>query len=205
MRKGLMKLFVFMATFLLTLVTVSKLMNKDHDNLTMEMAPASLPLVTMVMDGMEYNQLHGLTTGTDIAFQRDSITVLGENRNTGFVVDTYGQDVKGIFIEVRTIDGERLIEDRQINDLTVDGDRIRGEIILKDLIEKDREYALIILLETEEERVSYYTRILWSDIVHGREKLGFCIDFHEKIFDREAARDLAIYLETNSRPGGIWM
>lgn len=199
MRKGLMKLFVFTATFLLTLVTVSKLMNKDHDNLTMEMAPASLPLVTMVMDGMEYNRLHGLTAATDIAFQRDCITVLGENRNTGFIVDTYGQDVKGIFIEVRTIDGERLIEDRQINDFTVDGERIRGDIVLKDLIEKEKEYTLILLLETQEGRVSYYTRILWSDNVHGREKLQFCIDFHEKSFDREAARDLAIYLETNPR------
>ena len=83
MRKSLVKLFVFFCTFLLALVIFSKLMNKGHDNLTMEMAPATLPIVTMVMDGMEYNQLHGVTAATDIAFQRDTVTILGKNRNTG--------------------------------------------------------------------------------------------------------------------------
>ncbi len=199
MRKSLIRLFVFCGTFLLALVAISKIMNKDHDNLTMEMAPATLPLVTMVMDGIEYNQLHGVTNTTDIAFQRDTITLLGETRNTGFVVDTYGQDVSGVSIEVRTIDGERLIEDTEIGELTREGDQIKGDIALKDLIEKDKEYALVIVLHLEGRQVSYYTRILWSDRVYGEEKLSFCIDFHEKLYDREAARDLAIYLETNSK------
>ena len=199
MRKSLIRLFAFCGTFLLALVVISKIMNKDHDNLTMEMAPATLPLVTMVMDGIEYNQLHGVTTTTDIAFQRDTITLLGETRNTGFIVDTYGQDVSGVSVEVRTIDGERLIEDTEIEDLTRQGDQIRGNIALKDLIEKDKEYALVIVLHLEGRQVSYYTRVLWSDRVHGAEKLGFCIDFHEKLYDREAAKELAIYLETNSK------
>ena len=199
MRKSLLKLFAFLCTFLLALVIVSKVMNKGHDNLTMEMAPATLPLVTMVMDGMEYNQLHGITAATDIAFQRDTVTILGEARNTGFIVDTYGQDVIGVSIEVRTIDGERLIENSEIGALTREGDQIRGNIALKDLIEKDKEYALIIFLELEGGQAAYNTRILWSDNVHGPEKLGFCIDFHEKLYDREAAAELAIYLETNAR------
>lgn len=199
MRKSLVKLFVFFCTFLLALVIFSKLMNKGHDNLTMEMAPATLPMVTMVMDGMEYNQLHGVTAATDIAFQRDTVTILGKNRNTGFIVDTYGQDVIGVFIEVRTIDGERLIENSEVSELTREGDQISGNIALKDLIEKDREYALAIYLALEGGQAAYYTRILWSDNVHGAEKLGFCIDFHEKLYDREAAAELAIYLETNAR------
>ena len=58
-------------------------MNKDHDNLTMEMAPATFPLVTMEMNGTEYNQLHGCSERMDVAFQRDTVTVLGESRETG--------------------------------------------------------------------------------------------------------------------------
>ncbi len=69
MKKSMFKLFVFFIVFLLALVIVGKFMNMGHDNLTMEMAPASLPLVTMVLDGTEYNQLHGYLEDTDIAFE----------------------------------------------------------------------------------------------------------------------------------------
>ena len=78
MKKSIIKLTVFCLVFLLAAVIVNKIMNRGHDNLTMEMAPASLPLVTLVMDGREYNQLHGYTADMDVAFQRDTVTVLGE-------------------------------------------------------------------------------------------------------------------------------
>ena len=84
MKKSIIKLTVFFIVFLLALVIVGRFMNRGHDNMTMEMAPASLPLVAMVLEGTEYNQLHGyLTADTDIAFQRESVTVLGEGRETG--------------------------------------------------------------------------------------------------------------------------
>ena len=77
MKKSVLKMLVFFVTFLLALVIVSRIMNKGHDNLTMEMAPATLPLVTMVMDGVEYNRLYGYTLDSDVSFQRDTVTVLG--------------------------------------------------------------------------------------------------------------------------------
>ncbi len=200
MRKSILKIFVFFCTFLLTVVVVSRVMNKGHNNLTMEMAPASLPLVTMMMDGVEYNQLHGYTALTDAAFQRDTVTVLGAGREAGFVVDTFGRDVEKISIEVRTIDGSRLIENTDIKELQMEEGRIYGSIVLKDLIERDKEYSLTFQLDMEGGgQAVYYTRVIWSESLHAAEKLGFCIDFHEKLYDREAARELAIYLETNPR------
>ena len=200
MRKTIIKLCVFFLVFVLSLVIVSKIRNRGHDNLTMEMAPSTLPLVTMVTDGMEYNQLHGYCTDTDVAFQREHVTVLGEARDTGFVVDTYGRNVSGISIEVRSEDGTRLIESTQIKEFQVDGGRISGNIALKDLIEKDTQYSLTILLDLGEENlVSYYTKVIWSDALYLTEKLDYVLDFHERLYDREAARELAKYLETNSK------
>lgn len=200
MKKTIIKLTVFCLVFLLVAVAMNKIMNRGHDNLTMEMAPATLPLVTMVMDGVEYNQLHGYTVDMDVAFQRDSVTVLGEDRNTGFVVDAYGEDVAGISIEVRSADGSRLIENTEITDYYTDGGRIRGDIALKDLIERDTEYSLTILLELGGgKRISYHTRAIWSDGLLAAEKMAFCMDFHERLYDKEAARELTKYLESNSR------
>lgn len=200
MKKTVIKLSVFFTVFLAALVIVSMIRNRGRDNLTMEMAPASLPLITMERDGKEYNQLHGYYGATDIAFQRDTVTVLGEERAVGFVVDTFGQEVTGISMEVRSADGSRLIESTDVKWLWSGKEEIRGTIALKDLIERDAEYSLMILLElNEDKRAAYYTRVIWSDALYTDEKLDFCRNFHEKLYDKEAARELVVYLETDSR------
>lgn len=200
MKKGILKALMFAATFVLALVVISRIMNQGHDNLTMEMAPASFPLVTMEMDGVEYNQLHGYRNPMDETFQRDTVTVLGESRNTDFMVDTYGRDVTGISIQVRSADGSRLIEDTELTEYHMERDRIRGSIALKDLIEKDTDYTLVIVLELDgSSQVYYYTRAVWSDSLHAPEKLAYVLDFHQRLYDREAARELTKYLETNSQ------
>ena len=200
MKRSIVKLSVFGVVFLLALFIVNRFMNKGHDNLTMEMPPATLPVVTMECGGRAYNELHGYTATTDIAFQRDTVTVLGERRETGFTVDTYGQNVTGISVEVRSADGTRLIENIGITGYKAQKNRIEGEIALKDLIERDEEYSLTIQLELDgSRRVSYYTRAIWSDDFYVKEKLEYVVDFHRRLYDREAARELTKYLETDSK------
>lgn len=200
MKKGMIKLLVFCAVFVLALIVIGRIMNRGHDNLTIEMAPASLPLLSMEMDGVIYNQLHGYTRSMDTAFQRDTVTVLGEGRDTGFVVDTYGCSVTGISAEVRSADGTRLVENLEITDYRTQRGQIRGKIALKDLLDKDTDYSLSIILKLDEgEEVYYYTRIIWGDSLYAKEKLEYVIDFHQRLYDREAARELIKYLETDSR------
>lgn len=200
MKKSVIKLLVFLVTFVAALFIIGRAMNKDHDNLTMEMSPATFPLITMELDGVEYNQLHGYSEPMDVAFQRDTVTVLGESREAGFVIDTYGREITGVAIEVRSADGSRLIEDTEITDLQKQGDRIRGRVALKDLIEKDTDYSLAFLLELDDSKeLYYYTRVVWSDALHVSEKLDYVMDFHQRLYDKEAAKELTKYLETNSR------
>lgn len=200
MKKGIIKLLVFLVIFLMALFIIGRFMNKDHDNLTMEMSPATFPLMTMELDGVEYNQLHGYSGPMNVAFQRETVTVLGESREAGFVIDACGRDITGVSIEVRNADGSRLIEDTEITDLQREGDRIRGTVALKDLIEKDTDYSLAFLLELDGEReLYYYTRVIWSDALHAAEKLDYVLDFHQRLYDKEAAAELTKYLETDSR------
>jgi len=199
MKKSVIKVLVFLAVFVAALFIINKMMNKDHDNLTMEMAPATLPLVTMELDGVEYNQLHGYTLPMEIAFQRDTVTILGEGRDAEFLIDAYGNMVTDIAIEVRNADGSRLIEDTRITGVKEQDGRIRGSFALKDLIERDTEYSLTLILKLNEvKEVYYYTRIIWSDNLYVPEKIAYVTDFHERLYDREAAKELTKYLETNS-------
>lgn len=203
MKKVIIKYTVFLIVFLAALVTISHFMNRGNENLTMEMAPATLPVVTMEMEGIAYNQLHGHLEAVDTAYQRETVTALGENREAAFVVDTYGMPLNGISIEVRDMSGGRLIENTAVTDVQA-ADRegsLRCSIALKDLIEKDQEYMLVILLDTQEQGlVRYYTRVLWSEDTYPLEKLRFAEMFHETLYDRERAKEENIvqYLESNS-------
>ena len=199
MKKTLIKCSVLLIVFVISLVVIGKIMNKGHNNMTMEMQPASLPVIYMQKAGISYNQLYGYTVAMDTAFQRDTVTVLGENRDTEFVVDTYGRNVTGMWVEVRSTDGSRLIENTVITDYQAMQNRISVRISLKDLIERDKEYALVIGLVLDEEReVRYYTRAIWSDTLHAVEKLAFVKDFHERLYDKEQAKKITKYLETNA-------
>lgn len=200
MKKSLIKFSVFVLIFIGALFGFGAVMNKDQNNLTMEMAEATLPIVGFIQGGVEINQLHGYTKPMDYSFQRDTITILSEDREAHFYVDTYGQDVAGIYAELRNSDGSRLIEKTEITQWDMERMRITGSFKLKDLIEEDVEYALAILLELEDGReVRYYTRCIWNDDLYVQEKLNFVVDFHKRLYNLESARELTKYLETNSR------
>lgn len=200
MKKTIIKILVFVVTFVVSVIVIGSVMNKGHNNLTMEMASATFPIVTMERDGITYNQLHGYSEPMATAFQRDTITVLGENRNTDFTIDTYGRNVTGISIQVRNVDGSRLIEDTPITNYRTEKGIIRGSVALKDLIEADTDYCLTFVLELDGiQKLYYYTKAVWSENMNATEKLAFVQDFHERIFDKVAAKELTKYLETNSK------
>lgn len=199
MVKTIIRVAVFIITFFTVLVIASHVLNKDHDNMTMEMAQATLPTVTMLCDEMEYNRLFGYTVSMDYPSQRDSLTILGENRNVDFVIDPYDREVSKIGAQLRSVDGERLIEVLELQGMP-QGENLRVELALKDLIEKNKEYLLTIQVELDGwQQVDFYTRVIWNPQTHLKEDLQYVLDFHEKLYHREAAKELVKYLESNSK------
>lgn len=200
MKKTIIKLTVFVAVFLVSLAVTGRIMNKGHNNMTMEMADATLPVISVDRGDMLYNELHGYRKTMDTAFMRDTITALGENRNLSLVADTYGRAVTALRMEVRSIDGGRLVESTDISEYKAAGGQLRAEIALKDLLDRNTEYSLMLAMMLDgNEEVYYYTRVIWSEDFHVDEKLAFVKDFHEKLYDKEAAKELTRYLETNSQ------
>ena len=199
MKKAIIKGIVFGLTFFLAVMVISKIMNKGNNDLTADMAPASLPVIYMGTEGERYNELHGYLTRMDTAFMRETVTALDEGRTVDFSIDTFGQKVTRVFFEVRSLDGERLIENTEVKELQENGDTLNGSITVKDLIEQNKEYELIFVLSTEtKDDIRYYTRLIWPQSYHLAEKLAFAQEFTEKTFDKAAVQDLAIYMETNS-------
>lgn len=200
MKKFLLKSVIFILTFVLALFVISKIMNRDNNSMTKDMAAPSLPIVRMQEGELAYNELHGILGECDVRYQRDTTTVLGENREFAFQVELYDAMLKKVAFEVRSCDGSRLIENTVLTDYTVEKKTISAQASVKDLIEKDTEYALVIVLTDAEDReIRYYTRIIWSENLHTQEKLTFVKKFHELTFDEENISALAKYMESNSQ------
>lgn len=199
MRKRIIKILVCIVVFVVTLVLGINLFNQGNSDMTAAMPPATLPLVHMVQEDMEYNTLHGIITeDMDASLLRDSITVLSDNRSLSFVIDKYDATIDSIAFEVRSVDGKRLVEDTEVTEYDETDETVEASIVIKDLIDENKEYNWILKLEVNGQTVRYYTRIVNATDYHLMEKLEYVEDFHTKTFDKEAAEDLIMYLEPNS-------
>ncbi|MCH5260200.1 MAG: hypothetical protein J1F18_10615 [Lachnospiraceae bacterium] len=199
MKKAIIKGILLGIIFMAALTLISKIMNQGNTDMTTEMSEASYPIVSMFTEGHRINSLHGYSEIMDSAHLRDTIQPVGSDRKMEVRLNTYGKRISHIAFEVRSLDGDRLVESTEVEEYEQNDTAIDFSITLKDLIEYDTEYMLIFLITPEaSEAVRYYTRIVLSDSMHVREKLDYIVDFHERTFDKEAAVELTKYLESNS-------
>lgn len=199
MKKAIIKGAVIGSVFFLALVIVSQMVNQGNNDLTVEMAKATYPLIYMERDGIQYNCLHGYRSAMDTGFERDTITVLDEGRSTGVLVESFGNHIEELKFEVRSADGSRLIEGGELTEYEKRDNGLFFQVELKDLIEPDKEYCLVLLLNPENQgTVRYYTRVVWSDKYSVKEKLDFVRNFHDKTFQKEEGQAIRKYLESNS-------
>lgn len=199
MKKAVIKGIVFALTFFAVLLAAGKIMNQGNHDMTAEMPPAGFPVIYMLAEDVCYNELHGYEQPMDTAYMRDTITALDSDRGAAFAVELYGETLTRLAYEVRSVNGERLIENGEIKEYAEQESRILASVELKDLLEQNEEYELILILSTEKkDNVRYYTRVIWSEDYHLTEKLAFVREFHEKSFDKETVDDLAKYMETDA-------
>lgn len=200
MKRTLIRSCVFVATFLLALILDSMLLNKGNTDMTAELKDSELPLVFIDVRGRQVNMMQGFLTRMDEKYMHKGIISVGENRRLSISVKTYGRSVKGLDFEVRSIDGERLVEDTPIAAFS-EGDVLHADITLKDLIDRNTEYTLTFRLTLDDGRVAYYyTRIIQAANYGMEEKLDFVADFSAATFRADGLSDLGQYMET-SREG----
>ncbi len=199
MKKTILKGVVLVIVFIASLYIISAVYNKGNTDMTAEMGPATYPLVYIMMEGRQVNCLRGYAETMESNYLRESLTPLREGRKLCFRIDPYGNTVSGISFEVRNLDGTRLIENTEVAEYEEKSGKIDMTISIKDLIEPDTEYTLVLLVDTGKGKtIRYYTRVFSSSDYHVEEKINYVFNFHEKTFDKEEARELTQYLEPNA-------
>ena len=195
-RKTLALFLIFAAALIFYFIAAQNTMEKEETVYT-SMAQPSLPVVYASMEGREVNRMYGYIQDMGNAEARSSITLLPENRALEIVIESYGNTITEIQYEIRNLTMERLVESTQLETWEQEGDSIRAVLPIQNLITKEEPYLLTLTLDTGEDEIHYYTRILWSDHSYGTDFIQLAEEFSRKSLDYQSARDLVSYLETS--------
>ena len=200
MRQTVLKILTCIVVFFAAIWFFSFVVDNSDTEVTAAMEEASFPVVSFESGGYTMNTLHGYAERMDSAYVRETITPLGEDRQLYVRINKYNAEVKSVSYEVRSIDSSRLIEDTQITDYQETEYYITATLSVKDLIETDEEYTMILKVTLGDgTEVYYYTRIIYGSSLHTYSKLSFVLDFHETTFDKENIESLKVYMESDSR------
>ncbi len=197
----ILKALYFVIILVLAVFVISRFSNGDNADMSAPMSKATLPIITVSAGDNFINPLHGYTKEMDLSYIRGPIVAVGADRVINFQIDTFSNSVTNLGFEVRSINGESLVESTEITDYNKDGDIIKGSFQVKDLITSGTEYMLVMLMDTEIGTARFCTRFVWTEDdtrYHLNEELDFVLGFSEATFSKEAAQEYTKYLESNS-------
>jgi len=201
MKKSIIKIAYFIAVVIISIFVISKLSNHHSENMTASMEEATLPML-YVMDGEDkLCSLKGYVNEMNVSYMNGQIVPLDADRMLSLKLNTYDNEISDMYFEVRTRDGSSLVETTSIDDYTSKDGYISADIVVKDLIDQDTEYMLVVVCNVGSREIRFYTRIVWSgedDAYNYQEKIDFCKEFSDMTFDSSSASDLSKYLESSS-------
>ncbi|MGN0396387.1 MAG: hypothetical protein ACI4EF_13570 [Coprococcus sp.] len=189
----LIRVIVMIIVFIITVHFVNKFQNREYENLATEMEEAQLPLAYVRYEDSYINCMHGYTTTVDTTLLRDTITPIDENKNITIVVDDNKDYAKSYAYELRSIAGDSLIENGELEASDGPDGNAWLEVNIRMDVEPDMEYMLIIKLTgANDQIVRYYTRVVVNADYHADELLKFVNEFHAATYDADAYKEESI-------------
>lgn len=168
---------------------------RDKEDLTTQMSEASLPVVYLSYDSITINELHGYTGEMNALSMRDSITPLTEDNIIPITIDTYGTQVDQLTYEVRSLNGDRLVQDGEREDFVTKDGTLKLDLKLQKLMDEDTEYVLRLGLVCADSTVYYYTRIMETEDCNVKESIEFVTGFHDMTLNPTDQTYLASFME----------
>ena len=197
MRRGIQKIFILLAVFIVAVFAFSKLTNHETKDLTTDMEDATLPIVYVVDGDRLLNEMHGYVDEMSVVSMRDTITPLPANGKMSLRIDPYGKKIEKVTFQIRSMNGERLVQDGEVS-VSGDSSSVTGTVTVENLLEDNTEYQFILQVKTGDQTSRYYTRIRET----GKSQIEECVDFvqkfHEITMDKERQSELSSYMEPSS-------
>ena len=143
-----------------------------------EMSKASLPLVRLVYNEENdwSSELHGYQEEMQLVTMRGLITPLTAQHTVKVRVEETRPGDEFIY-QVRNLDGSRLVENGSLSSLAENAGGLEETVQFSNLVEPGEEYQLIVICRRGEERIRYYSRIIYLPEGHTEEIIGLAHNF----------------------------
>lgn len=196
MRSGLLALIFGLA---LIAYFISSLKRVEKSNqAAAALSTSELPLAQVELDGRKMNILYPYRARMGNQVARECLTLLPEDRQLVLDIDEGQRSIQAASYEIRSLDLSQLIEkETELPLERASGGGLQLKLPIQNLIEAGREYLLELSLNTGEQDLYYYTRIVWGSGDKPKAMLQLAEDFSRKSFDYEQAKELTTYLETS--------
>ena len=195
MRGILKRAGILLLVFLIGVAGTALLLNSQSTDDRSDFNDATFPEVMIDMDGTLINRMYGYAEPMQADFTRDSVTPLDTTKKLKFKVNPYNADVKSFSYEIRTSDGNKVLENKKIKNLQKEDSYLTVDVEITSDLRMNQEYSMQIALETDESTAYYYTRVVSRSQVHASDYAAFVKYFYEACLDKNTADDLGSYLE----------
>ena len=198
MNKKLVMWGTFLLVFLASIFGSYKFINRNNQDMTIELGGPTLPLVSVVYQGGAVNTLYGYTGDVDVSDVAEYVCPVDDKRILTGQIQSIGTEIRKAVYEVRNNDGMRLIENGQVFWEEKKKGFLEFSIEMKDLIVSGEEYIFSIILETpEQEKIRYYTRFIYDKEFDLANQLDFVKTFHQNTLVKDRIGEITPYMETD--------
>lgn len=174
--------------------------NRQAKIKTVEMAKSSYPTISILLNEVEVNRLHGYSTNIDSRMNREAITPIDEDQSFKILINENDYEIRRVDYELHSIYDDRVIESDSIKAL--EEDEVRGHKLAKirfnNELKQGQEYFIRITLVTNKsKKINFYSRIKRVDNSNYEAKLSFVENFRKATFNKDDS--IVNYLERTDR------
>ena len=136
MRKTIKKAVILLVIFIAALAVyfIWSSGKDDEGAVYTSIEDANLPVVYMELFGRKMNCLYGFVEDRPTSAGRGDLTVLPEDRRLPVSFEDVDSKVKGIQYEIRSLDGERLVERTVLEEWTQEGTQVKAVLPIQNLL-----------------------------------------------------------------------
>ncbi len=198
--KYVYKIFILLLLFVGSLFLFSKRIPNLSVSTTAStnLMKTSFPSVYLKLGSEKFNPLIGYASKLDVCSQRESITPLDTSKEFTFCIEQSDLQIAGMSYALYDISDKNQIFTNQVPGFDKEGKVLKSQIFLDTTLDTSTEYALeIVLVSDEGKKLYYYTRVKYyeSDFFLSK-KMDFIDDFNKSTLDSDKSSvDIASYLE----------
>ena len=195
MNRKVIKPVVLSGLFLAALIVFSIITNQDNKDMTTAMKEATLPIVQFYEGNNSVAQLHGYVSEMNITKMRDGIVPVDHTRLLPLKINTYGQKIRGIAYEIRSLDDSRLVAKGDAQGIKEKNNEISANLKIQNILGKGEEYELVVILASGKNKIRYYTRLMQTQNDDTQACMDFALQFHEYTFRDDANKFIPKYMD----------